>query len=318
MDQTDNCVDTIILAGEGSGSRKVAGKSKSSLIVEELPLLVHVIQALELVARVNRICIVGPKNAINEILANYSSELIGNKKILVTEQRGDLYQNFMVGLSSLIPEYQPGMEEEIPAIKNKQVFTIPVDLPLISPKEIDEFLDNASKRDLDYCIGMTEEEYLRPFYPDGDRPGIIMNLLHLKEGSFRLNNLHLARPFRIENRRFIEKLYQRRHQRRILNIVATLYDFIVTERMGLRPIGLFIMLEMSVLLRHLNMQGPLEIIRNRCLESSVTRYACKLLKTRVGIVKTTQGGCAIDIDSEDDFSTVQTRYREWHARQTGE
>ena len=306
-------IDTILLAGDGSGSRKIDGKNKCFLEIDQLPLLVHVVRAIEQVERIDKICIVGPKVPIEKLLNKYATEIQQNKPIEVIEQSEDLYSNCLAAFTHLIPGYVDGAEDTDSSIREKAVLLIPSDIPFLTSREVDEFLDNASKEQLDYCVGMTEEQYLSRFDATGNKPGFSMNYLHLREGSFRLNNLHLIKPFKVLNRKYLEQLYQRRHQKNLMNILSTFYDFSITQKMGIAPVLLFVWMEFSVLLRHMGLNTLANLSRRWSAQASLTKYACRLLQTRVGIVHTTVGGCAADIDSEEDYRAVKARYQEWRS-----
>ena len=188
---------------------------------------------------------------------------------------------------------------------------LPIDIPFVTTAELEEFLTNCTKEDIDYGVGMSEESALKKFYPNQHQPGIAPNYLHLKEGNFRLNNLHHIKPFQVHNRQFIAKMYTRRHQSNLLNIIKTLYDFLITERMGAGPVFFFVYLEMLVLMKHMGFEKILNLGRRYAPMEKVAAYTSKLLQAKVVIVETTIGGCATDIDSDEDYAAVESRYEEW-------
>ena len=303
------------MAGDGSGSRYIHGQHKSFLTVGGYPLLVQVILALQRAEHVDRICVVGPEERITNLLDEHRDVLGRHKSLMVLEQKDDLYQNCMSAFLHLLPDYQPGAEISDEAVREKAVLLVASDLPMLTAAEVDEFLVACSARPLDYCVGMTEEYYLEKYKPVDGLPGFSWNYLHLREGNFRLNNLHVIKPFKVENRVYLEKLYQRRHQRSLMNIVKTFYDFAVTQRMGLMPVLLFLVMELAVLCRHLSFESGVNLLRKISTEQALSDYASRLLKARVGIVPTTLGGGAADIDSEEDYATVLQRREEWCGEQ---
>lgn len=273
--------------------------------------MIRAIAALEQVDAIERICVIGPREKILALIEQYSGCLRNNKDRIVLQQKDDLYQNCMSAFVSLIPDYEEGIELRYTDVLEKPVLLVASDLPLLGAAEIEEFLFACSKKDLDYCVGMTEEIYLRRFEPSKNLPGFRWNFLHLVEGNFRLNNLHVIKPFKVDNRIYLERLYQRRHQKSLMNIVATFYDFAITEKMGFMPVGTFLLMEFCVLFRHLGLESMVNLLRRFSSKATLSRYAGRLLKAKVEIVCTTVGGSAADIDSDEDLLAIEQRFHEW-------
>ncbi|MCP5069025.1 MAG: hypothetical protein GY946_20880, partial [bacterium] len=55
--------------------------------------------------------------------------------------------------------------------------------------------------------------------------------------------------------------------------------------------------------------------RNWVTIQRVERALGALLDARLRVVITEGGGCAVDVDNEQDFDVMKERYDEWHARQ---
>jgi molybdopterin-guanine dinucleotide biosynthesis protein A len=312
--EVSKVIDTVILAGDKSASRSVLGKNKLFLQIKGIPLLVYVIKALENVSRIGKIKIIGPREAIEKLLQDYRDLLFCNKAIEVLEQKDNAYQNFWSAFISTIPGYHEGIENTDQSIMDKQVLALPTDMPFITEGEINEFLDACAAQQLDYCLGMTEEQHLRKFYPDAEKPGIEMTYLHLSEGSYRINNLHLIKPFRVLNREYIEKIYERRYQKNIVNITKMAFDFIFTKDFGFRPLYMYAILELAIFFRYLGISSIVSQLRKLVSSADMSKYGGMMLKTHIGIVATTFGGCAIDIDNDRDISIAKSMYEEWMSR----
>ena len=304
-------VSVIVLAGEGKDSRRIHDRSKLYLAFQGEPLLVRLLSALEKVPGITGVCVVGPGQRIREVLqANEQGAMLA-EWITIVEQRDNIYENCEAGVSHFIPEYTLEGSPISEAQSDQSFLLLPVDMPFVTPAEITEFLTGAANHDLDYAVGMTEEAALKAFQPADDLPGIAHNYLHLGEGNYRLNNLHLIKPFKVLNRGFIAKMYTRRHQGNVINVLQTLWDFMVAERMGPGPVGFFVYLEFLVLLRHLRLHRWVDRLRKFASRQRVAEHTSKLLGARVAIVETRIGGCAIDIDSDEDYRAVEQRYSEW-------
>lgn len=304
-------IDAVVLAGDKIASKNILGKNKLFLEIDGIPLLFFVLRALEGVERIGKICLAGPEKPIRELLRKYSGYLRNNKELAVIEQKENMYKNFWSAFTHTIDGYHEGLETRDPGVREKLVLVAPCDLPFITPEEIDEFLNGCAVDELDYCLGMTEERFLEKFYPDGRKPGIKMAYLYLREGNFRLNNLHLVRPFRVYNREYIERIYECRYQKNIKNIIKVMFDFFSFQGVGTRAIILYALLEFSVLFRYIGLSSLAGATKNMVSQSEIRKFVSKLLKTRIDIVQTTIGGTAVDVDNDTDFETVQTRFHEW-------
>lgn len=304
-------IDAVVLGGDKIASKEVLGQNKLFLEIEGIPLLFFILRALEGVERIGKICLSGPEKPIRELLIKYSHCLKNNKELIVIEQKENMYKNFWNAFIRTIDGYQEGSEMRDIGILEKLVLVAPCDLPLITPEEIDEFLNGCAVDELDYCLGMTEERFLRKFYPDEHKPGVKMAYLYLREGNFRLNNLHLVRPFRVYNREYIERIYERRYQKNIINIIKVMLDFFRFQGVGARAIILYALLEFSVLFRYIGFSFLAGITKSMVSQSEIRSFSSKLLNTRIDIVQTTIGGSAVDIDNDVDFETIKTRFQEW-------
>ncbi len=59
-------VDAVLLAGDRGASRTVCGRNKSFLHINGIPLFMYVLRALEGAELVDRICIIGPDEQIEQ------------------------------------------------------------------------------------------------------------------------------------------------------------------------------------------------------------------------------------------------------------
>jgi GTP:adenosylcobinamide-phosphate guanylyltransferase len=305
-------IDAIVLAGDRGGSRSITGTNKNFLEIDGEPLLARVILALDGVARIERVAIVGPSQEIRAVLAATRPALSGSTGFSVLEQKETAYENFWSAFTHLLgDDYEAGTEHYDKQLAAKPVLVLPGDTPLLAAGEIDEFLDACRDDGLDYGVGMTEEKYLRRFGPASGTPGVVFNYLHLSTGSYRLNNLHFARPFRVQNRDYIERIYRIRYQGQLFNMLQVVLDILRTKGLGLRPIWLYLRLQLALVLNARGRKKSLARVRRNITPEEVTRIACTLLDANVEIVTTTDGRSAVDIDNETDYRTVCERFEEY-------
>ena len=77
-------VDIVITAGDGRAAKKVFGRNKALLEIEDVPLVGHVVSALQRSRHVARIFVVGPREAITEALARCGDRASGPKEVRVS------------------------------------------------------------------------------------------------------------------------------------------------------------------------------------------------------------------------------------------
>ncbi len=305
-------IDAIVLAGDSGGSRNFAGKNKNFLDIAGRPMLAHVITALNGVARITRVAIVGPADETARLVSEYGSEFESMTQILVLDQQDTVYANFWVALRRLLGGgYIPGAELSDPELEATAVLVMPGDTPLATSAEIDEFLDGCTGLEADYGVGMTEHRFLERFESRPGRPGIDPRYLHLSTGSYRLNNLHFARPFRIRNRAYLERVYRMRYQSRWLNVLKTAREMARVEGLRMQALALYCRAQLAMWCRALKFRRLFESARRGLTPERATGIAGRLLDARVAIVETTAGGCALDVDSEADYRTLRARYEEF-------
>lgn len=310
-------IDAIVLAGDSGGSRNFAGINKNFLKIADRPLLAHVLAALHDVERITRIAVVGPAVDMARLMEEYGSEFEPVTQILLVDQQDTLYANFWAAFRRLLGDrYTPGAEQHDPELEATAVLVMAGDMPMATTAEIDEFLDGCAGLDADYRVGMTEQRFLARFESRPGKPGIDMRCLHLSTGSFRLNNLHFARPFKIGNRAYLERVYRIRYQNNVANVFASARD-IARIQGGRQALGLYCRAQLALWFRSLQLRRLFDLARRGLTPERATSVAGRLLDATVAIVETTGGGCAIDVDSETDYRTLCTRYEEFARGQAG-
>lgn len=293
-------VDAIVLAGDRGAARAVAGATNKALLtLGGQSLLQRVLLALGQVPRIRSIAVVGPAAQLADTVANTALAI----PVLLLEQEDTAYQNFWKAFTELT--------RDATGDSDRQVLVLGADMPLISGAEIEQFLERCAQRALDYCVGMSAEPALQRFYPRDGKPGIHMRYLHLAEASLRLNNLHLVRPLRVENRAYIEDIYGFRYQRDVRNMLRTARDLLAQEGIGWRALYLYLMLQLAEVGHQSGWRGLWRFASSKVRRAEVEGIASAVLKTRAGIVETTLGGCAIDVDNDRDYAVLQERWDEF-------
>jgi CTP:molybdopterin cytidylyltransferase MocA len=292
-------VDAIILAGDRGAARPVGEVTKALLPLGGKPLLHHVLHALDGVQRLRRLVVVGPTRALAPAVTSLSLD----KPLVLLEQCDTAYQNFWRAFTHL--------QGDPPGDPDCAVLLAAADTPLISAREVDEFLDGCDLQQHDFCIGMTDARHLSRFYPTAQAPGIRARYLHLEDGSLRVNNLHLLKPLKVANREYVETIYECRYQGKLWNMLRSARGLLSESGMGWRAVHLYALLQLAQWADALAWEALRRRLSRHIHRDTVCAIASRVLRTRATIVETTLGGCAIDVDSPADYAALQARWAEF-------
>jgi GTP:adenosylcobinamide-phosphate guanylyltransferase len=136
-------LDVVITAGDRHASRPVLGENKAFLPIAGIPVLHHVLSAVERARCTARIFVVGNKARLEQLLSVPHTPFRGTCPVVLVEQGETLYDNVWTTFLHTLPEYTPGADwhpfTETAAV-DKAVLVMPGDMPLATPFEIDEFV----------------------------------------------------------------------------------------------------------------------------------------------------------------------------------
>jgi len=301
----------ILAAGDRGRARLVHGTNKALLDLAGVPVFTHVLAALEKSPSVDRIYMVGPKAALEEAMKRPGIPFEGRKPVRFLEQWGNLYQNIWNTFQALVQE--EGVAEA--AARDMAVLVVPSDIPLLVPEEVEEFVGSCDMDRFDYAVGLTSEGVLSHYYPQRRRKGIRLMYFHVREGSFRQNNLHLVRPLRMLHRHYVQKAYDYRLQREWGQILRLFWEIFWTERGSRRMVGHYVLLHLAALLHRIPMARlhriPAFFLRRDRMEKAIS----DLLGTRFTTVETHFGGSALDIDTPEHYAVIKENFEAWKEMQ---
>jgi len=300
----------------------VHGENKALLEIAGAPLLTHVISALQRSPRVARIFVVGPYERITAALDRQSGRVAGPKQVIVVEQRETLIENAWQGFLATLPSQGRNgnllSEQDLErCYGEKAVLYLGADSPLLTADEVDEFIAGWAPERFDYILGTTPEWALEPYYPKPGRPGIRLAYFCFRESRERQNNLHLIRVFRVINLGIIQKMYQYRHQRRALNIARMLWALLRTKDVTFSMLVKFLLLHVCRLLDGRVVRLLQRFLARFLVKERIEQDLSRVLKIRFRCVTTTYGGAALDVDNEEHFEIIQSRFQEWMEFQEG-
>jgi hypothetical protein len=196
------------------------------------------------------------------------------------------------------------------------VLYLSADMPFATPQEISLFIQRARDLDCDYACGLVTEESLEAFYPTAPgEPGIRMAYFNLREGRFRVSNLHLVRPARIVNRHYVEEMYEHRYQKQFGNIVSLAARLVRKEEGGLRMLRYYVLIHLAGFANRRGWRRLADRIRAWIPLGRVAEACSALLRADFRFAVTDIGGCGVDIDNERDYDVATRAYDRWRALQ---
>jgi hypothetical protein len=157
---------------------------------------------------------------------------------------------------------------------------------------------------------------MEPFLPKAPgEPGIEMAYFNVAEGRYRQSNLFVVKPAKLGHRWYIEEMYEHRYQKQVWPIVGLAWRLLTSEGGGFVLLWNFLLLQIAGIANRAGWQRISDAIRVRLPFAKVERLMSRLMDTDFRFVSTDVGGCAIDIDNEEDYDATRARFEEWHADQ---
>lgn len=303
--------DAILVAGEGKASYKVCDQHKAFLKIDDKYVVNYVVEALREVESVNDIYIVGSREKLARAIEEGGIDTQSPKRIFVVEQKDNLYENIWYTFLKTLPPYESEIELEHSKYRDRAVLIVPCDSPLITAHEIEYFISKCDLDHYDHILGLTAEKDLEYFYPKENQPGIKMAYLNLREAKYRINNLHMVKPIRIENRHYIQKMYRYRYQRNIKNVI--LFGLSVIGKDKPMSYQFYIGLQLGLLFNSLKFHRLADFFSSWTPKKELEASISRILKTRFMGLEVPFPGATLDIDNYNDWETLKLRFDEWRA-----
>ena len=310
-------VPAIVTAGDSRAAKAVYGKSKVYLEVDGLPLVAHAVRVLQDCPEISAVWVVGDPGRLEAALGGRDFREGLCKPLYVVEQQRDLIANCWETYRRILTDDPTkGRDPESEADLDREVLFLSGDMPLATPQEISTFIQQARLQGDDHVLGLCPAESFDVFRPKADgETGITVAYFNLRDGRFRQNNLHYARPARIGRRERLEEMYEMRHQRRFWNMFTLTVRLLLDRVGGLKIAFLFGMMHMAGVADR-NGYSRLARTLARWVTLDINRTTiCKLLDTRFSFAVTESVGPALDVDTEEEYDAVCEKYAEWRAAQ---
>ena len=309
-------VPAVVTAGDSRAAKAVYGKSKVYLEVDGLALVAHVVLTLQDCPEVDAVWVVGDTTKLESALGSDRVKSGLRKPLHIVPQQRDLISNawetYRRILSGNVLEGRDPRPDEL----DTEVFFLSGDIPLATPQEFSSFIQRSQALDIDYALGLCPSDSLDAFRAaNPGEIGIQVAYFNTRDGRYRQNNLHYARPARIGRLDRIEEMYELRHQRRFWNMFTLALRLLAARVGGLKIAFLFGLMHLAGIAdRSGRTRLARQIARAVTLEINRSTIA-RILDTRFAFVVTESGGCGLDIDTEEEYDAVCARFDDWSAMQ---
>ena len=309
-------IPAVVAAGDRGAAKAVHGESKVFLDIEGRPLVAWVVGCLQEVPEVSEVWVVGDSERLRQAFARPDLAAGIAKPLHLVEQSRNLLENLWQAYRRVVPGAPEGGRDPEPGDEDVRVLFLSGDLPFATAHEISQFVRHAVELDCDYALGLVTEESMHDFLPTASgEPGIHMASFNLREGRVRQSNLHLVRPGRLRNRQLIQEMYERRHQREIGPVIGLAWRLLRSERGGFTAVWYVLLMHLAGLADRHGFSRLADLLRRFVPVRRIERGCGDLLGTDFRFVVTEVGGCAIDIDTDEDYEASVLRFRAWRERQ---
>lgn len=304
-------IPAIVTAGDRRAAKSVYGESKVYLEVEGRPLVAHVVDVLQYVPEIDEVWIIGNAERLRAV---FPDDVVAGlaKPLHIIEQFRNLFENCWESYRRALPGAPPEGRDPEGEDLDFQVLYLSADLPFAMPQEISDFIRKGQALGADYALGLVPSESLDAFLPAvAGGVGIEVAYFNMREGRLRQSNLHLARPGRMGARELIEEMYEHRHQQRTWNMFALGYKLLASDGGGLRVAFFYALIHLGGLADRYGLRRLADWFRRVNTLARTEDAISRILKTKYRFVLTDVGGCAIDVDTEQEYDAVKARFNEW-------
>jgi hypothetical protein len=182
---------------------------------------------------------------------------------------------------------------------------------LITTHEVEHFIANCDLDRYDYILGLTPEKSMQYFYPTAHRPGIKMAYLHMREKNYRINNLHMVRPARVEHRIHINKMYEYRYQKQVFNMILLALYLLRFQK--LKNFSLLLGLQFSLLSARFGLPRITAIFKRWVPKKDLEKVISHILNTRFASQEIQLPGAALDIDNDESYEALKSEFGRWRS-----
>jgi hypothetical protein len=310
-------VPAIVTAGDTRAAKTIYGESKVFLEVGGRSMVASTVATLQRVPEVSEVWVVGNRRRLEDVFADPELSKQLSKPLFIVEQGRNLLENAWETYRCILSRDPEAGRDPLGDEVDRSVLYLSGDLPFATPQEISAFVrQSQALEDCDYAAGLVPEASLVDFKPtEPGQPGIEVAYFNLREGRLRQSNLHYAAPARLGNRWRIEDMYEHRHQREFWHMAVLAWKLFFSGAAGPLIVSLYGVMHLAGLLDRWKWHRLADWMRGLVSIEFNERAISGILDTRFRFVITEAGGCAIDVDTEQEYDAVQAGFAEWSEKQ---
>ena len=310
-------IPAVVAAGDRRAAKRINGESKPYLLMDGRPLVAHVVSLLQDVPEVSEVWVIGDAARLEAALLG---DAVGNelrKPLHVIDQFRNIIENAWESYRRLLPGAPAeGRDPESAADRDQAVLYLSADIPFATPEEVSAFIQKATESGAEYALGLCTEESMLGFRPQ--RPGeqgIEVANFNLREGRYRQSNLHWVLPARLRKRQYIEDMYEQRHQRRLGPVLRLAWQLFWADGGGAAVLYYFALMHAASWTDRRGLRRFSDWLRRRIPRARIEKGCGKLIGADFRLVVTEVGGCAVDIDTAQEYEAARARFAEWKQAQ---
>ncbi len=304
-------IPAIVTAGDRGAAKAIYGQSKVYLEIAGQPMVARVVLTLQLVPEVDEVWVVGDRGRLEAVFSDPRIREHIRKPLHIHEQHANLYENAWETYRRTLPGApEEGRDPEGPDLDH-QVLYLSGDLPFGTPQELSSFINEGQALDCDYALGLVTQSSLTHYLRESpEEEGLDIAFFNLRDGRLRQSNLHLAKPARILNRTYIQDMYHHRHMREFGNMTGLGAKLLVREG-GIAILFFYFLMHFAGLADRKGWKW-LAWLLSRGVSVGTNEWGIsKLLNCRFRFLVSEVGGCAVDVDTEDEYDHVERNFESW-------
>ncbi len=306
-------IPAVVAAGDRRAAKRIRGESKPYLQMAGRSLVAHVVALLQEVPEVSEVWVVGDAERLEATLLGDATGAELRKPLHVLGQFRNLYENAWESYRRLLADAPPeGRDPQSDADRDQPVLYLSADIPFATAHEISVFVQRATASGAEYALGLCTKESMQGFLPRAPgEPGIEVATFNLREGRYRQSNLHLVQPARLRKRHLIEDMYEQRHQRRWGPILRLAWQLLRADGGGAAVLYYYALMHFASVSDRKGFARLSNWLRRKIPMARIERGCGTLIGADFRLVVTEVGGCAIDIDTEQEYEAAQACFEEW-------
>ena len=302
-------IDAIVLAGtHQNANRLIDGRNKAFLEIDGQILVRFVIDALLKSELVDQIFVVGPARELLQAMPQLPA------RVHVIDQRGKMLTNCWAGIEASEDYHAHDPQEQV---AERPMLITSCDIPLVTSEAVDDFIIRSAEVDRQsgvnngMLVGVVDEPGVTPFYPVPGKPGVKRPYVEMAAGRLRLANIYVGRPRKLSEHEVLQTGFSHRKAKDWRNVIGLAFSFFRRPQ-GWQAAWMIARLQLTLKLS--KRKGRFyRYLKKGNTEARVEQLISMLLGGDVKIVVTPFGGLSLDVDDEEDYRVLASRFADWAA-----